>query len=313
MSPHFDLAAAARQEMIDRGFDPDFPAGTSQQIDAIRALPAPQLSAAIPDLRDQLWSSIDNDTSRDLDQIEVVDRVASGIRLRIAIADVDSAVKETTPIDGHACAQTTSIYTGVRTFPMLPEELSTDLTSLNESADRLAMVIEMVVASDGSLTSPVIYRALVRNRAQLAYNATGAWLEGTAAAPPKIAESPELQAQLKLQDEAAQTLCESRHRLGALDFDRVEMEALFSKGNVDLVERRRNRASRLIEDFMVAANQVMAQALSRAGVSSIRRVVKSPERWARIVALAAEHQEKLSGRARFRGAQRVPPEDAPRR
>lgn len=294
MPPHFNLVAAARQEMINRGFDPDFPRGTDQQIDAIRSRPAPVISAEIQDLRDQLWSSIDNDTSRDLDQIEVADRVADGIRVRIGIADVDSAVEDNTPIYRHACSQTTSIYTGVKTFPMLPEALSTDLTSLNEASDRLAIVIEMVVASDGSLSAPSIYRALVRNRAQLTYNGVGAWLEGTTGAPPKLAGSPELQAQLKLQDEAAQVLCESRHRLGALDFDRIETEPVLTDGEVsDIAERKRNRASRLIEDFMVAANQVMAQALSRAGVSSIRRIVKSPERWARIVTLAALHDVKL--------------------
>lgn len=291
--PHFNLVAAARQEMIDRGFDPDFPRGTDQQIEAIRARPAPCATPETRDLCDLPWSSIDNDTSRDLDQIEIADRVDGGIRVRIAIADVDSAVDENTPIDHHACSQTTSVYTGVKTFPMLPEELSTDLTSLNESSNRLAMVIEMVVAADGSLTSPAVYHALVRNRAQLAYSSVGPWLEGTGDAPAKLAASAELQAQLKLQDEAAQILCESRHRLGALDFDRIETEAIISNGEVDIAERRRNRASRLIEDFMVAANQVMARTLSQAGVSSIRRVVKIPERWERIVSLAAHHGEKL--------------------
>ena len=279
--------------MIARGFDPDFPPGTEQQIQALRSRPAPELSAEIRDLRNLPWSSIDNDTSRDLDQIEVAERVDAGIQLKVAIADVESGVEESTPIDRHAGSQTTSVYTGVRTFPMLPEELSTDLTSLNENEDRLAMVIEMVVAGDGSISAPSIYRALVRNRAQLAYNGVGPWLEGTGDAPSKLAASAELQAQLKLQDEAAQILCEARHRLGALDFDRIEAEAILSNGDVDIAERKRNRASRLIEDFMVAANQVMAQTLSRAGVSSIRRIVKTPKRWERIVALAAAHGEKL--------------------
>lgn len=294
MPENYNLATAAREEMIKRGLDPDFPPGTEQQIQTLRSRPAPELSTEIRDLRNLPWSSIDNDTSRDLDQIEVAERADAGIRLRIAIADVDSAVEEDSPIHHHACSQTTSVYTGVKTFPMLPEELSTDLTSLNEMGDRLAMLIELVVARDGSLSSPSIYRALVRNRAQLAYSGVGPWLEGTGDAPPKVAASAELQAQLKLQDEAAQILCESRHRLGALDFDRVEVEAIVSDGQVhDIAERKSNRASRLIEDFMVAANQVMAQTLSKAGVSSIRRVVKSPERWDRIVGLAALHGGKL--------------------
>lgn len=291
----FDLVAAARQEMIDRGFDPDFPAGTDRQIANFRAKAAPQPTDGIRDLRGLLWSSIDNDTSRDLDQIEVAESAGSaGTRVRVAVANVDIAVDIGTPIDRHASSQTTSVYTGVKTFSMLPEEFSTGLTSLNPDEDRLAMVIEYVVAADGSIASHAIYRAVVRNHAQLTYNGVGAWLEGSGPAPDKVAESPDLQEQLKLQDQAAQTLCAGRHRRGALDFDRVEAEALVSEGEVQgLAVRQRNRATRLIEDFMVAANEVMAQTLANARVASIRRVVKTPERWPRIVTLAARYGAKL--------------------
>jgi len=290
---NFDLSAAARQEMIQAGFDPDFSPAIRQQVAAIQAK-AVTVSSDTRDLRDIPWSSIDNDTSRDLDQAEAAERVGGGIRILVAIADVDWAVAVKTPIDQHAAAQTTSVYTGVRTFSMLPEELSTDRTSLNENADRLAMVVDMVISADGSISSSGAYRALVRNHAQLTYNGVGAWLEGTAPPPSKIAQSAVLQEQLKLQDEAAQLLCERRHQLGALDFDRVEAEAIVSDGHVqDIATRQRNRASRLIEDFMIAANESMAQAIARAGWSAIRRVVKSPERWPRIVELAARHGEKL--------------------
>lgn len=288
---HFDLASAARQEMIDQGFHPDFPKGVDAQIAQIRTR---RPDSGLEDLRALLWSSIDNDTSRDLDQIEVAERLNGKTRVRVAIADVDFAVDLRTPIDQHASDQTTTVYTGVRTFAMLPEELSTGLTSLNENEDRVAVVIDYTVGLDGSLENPGIYRALVRNHAQLAYNATGAWLETDADPPPKIAASPELQAQLRIQDEAAQRLCEARHQLGALDFDRVEAEAVMTDGQVtDIATRQRNRATRLIEDFMVAANHVMAQTLSAAGLSSIRRVVKTPERWPRIRGLVAEHGFQL--------------------
>src|SRR5947209_18266 len=180
----FDLFAAARQEMIDEGFQPDFPPETGRQLEALTNKAAPSTDAGVRDLRSLLWSSIDNDTSRDLDQAEAAERVSAGIRVLIAIADVDSDVIMGSPIDNHAAAQTTSVYTGIRTFPMLPEQLSTDLTSLNEAADRLAVVVDMVVAGDGAISSTGIYRALVRNRAQLTYNAVGAWLEGRGAAPP---------------------------------------------------------------------------------------------------------------------------------
>ena len=290
----FDLAEAARQEMIAEGFDPEYPRGTDEQLAALKKRPAPQAGGDVRDMRNILWSSIDNDTSRDLDQAEAAERMNGGIRIMIAVAEVDSAVPAGTPIDRHASDQTTTVYTGVRTFSMLPEQLSTGLTSLNENEDRLAVVIEMLVDADGTISAPAIYRALVRNHAQLTYNAVGAWLEDQAPPPPKVASSPDLQAQLKLQDQAAQILCEHRHKLGALDFDRVEAEAVVSDGQVrDIAARQRNRASRLIEDFMVAANGVMAQTLTGAGRSSIRRIVKTPERWPRIVELASQYGEKL--------------------
>ena len=283
----FDLRAAAHREMLTEGFQPDFPPAVDQQVRALQARATPTADPAVRDMRSLLWSSIDNDTSRDLDQAEVAERVSGGIRILIAIADVDSAVPIDSPIDRHAAEQTTSVYTGVVTFPMLPLELSTDLTSLNEAQDRLAVVVEMTVAPDGSVASTGVYRAWVRNRAQLTYNSVGPWLEGTAAAPPKVAASGELAAQLKLQDEAAQILQDERRRMGALNIDRVEFEALVSDGEVQGIgTRQKNRASELIENFMVAANGVMARALSAAGVSSIRRVVQTPERWPRIVELA---------------------------
>jgi len=290
----FDLFAAARQEMIDQGFDPDFPPAVSQQLAALQTRIAPATGGDVRDLRSLLWSSIDNDTSRDLDQAEAAERVSARIRVLIAIADVDADVPIGSPIDKHAAAQTTSVYTGIRTFPMLPEQLSTDLTSLNQDVDRLAIVIEMVVAPDGSIASGSVYRALVRNQAQLAYNGAGAWLEGSSAAPPKVAASAALAAQLKLQDEAAQILFKERQRQGALDIDRVEAEAIISDGQVKGINtRKKNRATELIENFMVAANGVMERTLMQAGVSSIRRIVRTPERWQRIVELAARYGDKL--------------------
>ena len=290
----FDLSAAARQTMIDEGFQPDFPPDALQQLAALCAQAPVHADAMVRDLRSLLWSSIDNDTSRDLDQAEVAERVDNGIRLLVAIADVDTDVPAGTPIDRHAAIETTSVYTGVRTFPMLPEELSTGLTSLNENEDRLAVVIEIVVAGDGSVSSGSVFRALVRNRAQLTYNAVGAWLEGTAAAPAKVAASAALQAQLKLQDEASRLLLGERNRMGALFLDRVEVEAVITDGKVaGLDTRRKNKATELIENFMVAANGVMARTLAQAGVSSIARVVRTPERWPRIVELAARCGETL--------------------
>ncbi len=291
---YFDLAAAARSEMLNDGFEPDFLPGTEQQLSALQLAPALTPSPDLPDLRNLTWSSIDNDTSRDLDQIEVAERTPAGIRVMVGIADVDAAVPKGSVIDQHAAEQTTTVYTPGHNFPMIPDELSTNLTSLNEKGDRASLVIEFLVAADGSFSAPKVYRALVRNKAQLTYNAVGAWLEGRAAPDPKVAASADLQAQLKLQDEAATALRAQRHRLGALEFDRPEAEAIVTDGQVQSVTaQQKTRANSLIEDFMVASNEVMARTITGSGASSIRRVVKSPERWARIVELAKRYQETL--------------------
>ena len=292
--PQVDLAAIARQEMMARGFEPDFPVAAQQQAEGARQ----QAEPGLPDLTGLLWSSLDNDDSRDLDQIEWAERAAGGIRVLVGIADVDSAVAKGTPIDLHAAVETTTVYTGIRTFPMLPERLSTDRTSLSEGEDREAVVVEMTVAPDGSIGANRIYRALVRNCAQLTYSAVGSWLEGTAAMPAKVAASVPLAAQLQLQNEAAHLLRTARDRMGALTFDRAELQAVVDNGKVRSVEgRRANTASRLIEDFMIGANEVMAQTLRAAGVASIRRIVKTPERWPRMVELAEQSGDHLPAEA----------------
>jgi len=293
--PAFDLSAAARQTMLDQGFQPDFPPAVEQQMAALRAQSTLPTTPNLKDLRHLLWSSIDNDSSRDLDQTEVAERLPDGsIRVLVAIADVDADVPAGSPIDLHAASQTTSVYTGVRTFPMLPEDLSTGLTSLNENSDRLSIVIEAIVSPTGVVSSGAVYRALTRNHAQLTYNGVGPWLEGATPAPPKVAASPDLQAQLKLQDEAARLLLDERHKLGALSLDRAEAEAVITDGKVSgLNTRQKNRATDLIENFMIAANGVMARTLSAAGVSSIARVVRTPERWPRIVELARQLGQTL--------------------
>ncbi len=291
---HFDLQSAAKQIMLENGFEPDFSDEARQHVEQIKAQ-KPQPTPDVRDLRHLLWSSIDNDTSRDLDQIEYAEKLPDGsTKIMIGIADVDAFVQKNTPIDQHAARETTSVYTGVRVFPMLPEELSTDATSLLEVDGKLSVVTEFTVGGNGQGSSHQIYRALVTNKAQLAYNAVGAWLEGRGPAPAKVAASPELQAQLKLQDEAAQALRNERHLHGALDIETMEVRPVMVNDQiVDLQKQEKNRATELIEDFMIAANGVMARTLEAAKMSSIRRVVKTPERWDRIVALAAEQGGKL--------------------
>ena len=293
---HVNLQAAAKQTMVEHGFRPDFPPQIQQQLSQLKATP-PQTVAGneVRDLRGLLWSSIDNDTSKDLDQIEVAERLPNGdAKVLVGIADVDAFVAKGTPIDQHASEQATTVYTGCAIFPMLPDELSTDITSLLERDNELCLVIEFVVDKDGCMKSCDLYRALVHNKAQLTYNGVGPWLEATAAAPAKVAASPELQAQLKLQDEIAQALKNARFHHGALNIENTETHPVMLQGEVvDIVRQEKNRATELIEDFMIAANQAVAQTLEQRGVSSIRRVVKTPERWDRIVELAAKDGGKL--------------------
>jgi len=279
--------------MQQYGFEPDFPAPVSAQLANLERQPQASPSRDVRDMRNLLWSSIDNDTSRDLDQIEVVDRGSNGdVKVMVGIADVDAFAPKLTPIDQHAARETTTVYTGIRNFPMLPEELSTGITSLLESQDRLSIVIEFVVDADGNLKSSNVYRALVRNKAQLQYNSVGAWLEGTAAAPPKVAASEELQDQLKLQSDVAQKLKTQRFQHGALNLQTDEVHPLvLNEQVVDVVKQQKNHATELIEDFMVAANGVVARLLEN--VSSLRRIVRTPKRWDRIVQLAASRGEKL--------------------
>jgi len=284
--------------MLAAGFEPNFPPATQQQLADIAAHP-PQLtpSAKVPDLRNLLWSSIDNDTSKDLDQIEVAERLPNGdIKILIGIADVDAFVPKDTPIDQHAARETTSVYTGVSIFPMLPNALSTGASSLLPDVDRPAVVTEFVVNASGAIGSSNVYRAIVRNKAQLTYNAVGAWLEATAAAPPKVAASPDLQAQLKLQDEAAQALKKLRYEHGALNIDTNEVNAIMLNAQViDVVKQPKNRATELIEDFMIAANGVVARLLLK--VSSLRRIVKTPAHWDGIVRLASAQGVTLPAQA----------------
>jgi len=290
---HLDLQATAKEVMQQYGFEPDFPAPVSTQLGNLGQLPQASPSRDVRDMRNLLWSSIDNDTSRDLDQIEVVESASNGeTKVMVGIADVDAFVAKLTPIDQHAARETTTVYTGIRNFPMLPEQLSTGVTSLLENQDRLSIVIEFVVGPDGNIKSSEVYRALVRNKAQLQYNSVGAWLEGSAAPPPKVAASGELQDQLKVQSDVAQKLKSKRFQNGALNLQTDEVHPLvLNEQVVDVVKQQKNRATELIEDFMVAANGVVARLLQN--VSSLRRIVRTPKRWDRIVQLAATKGEKL--------------------
>ena len=287
------LKDIAHQAMIDRGLAPDFSDAAEKQAESISG-PANETDASIKDLRDLLWCSIDNDDSRDLDQLTVAEDLGGGnVRAMVAVADVDALVKKGTPIDDHARQNTTSVYTAARIFPMLPEKLSTGLTSLNEHEERIAVVMDMVIASDGSVTKGDVYRARVHNKAQLAYNAVGDWLDG-GEMPPKIAKVKGLAENIKLQDRTCDKMRELRHENGALDLETIEARPVFENGNVvDLRQEKRNNARMLIEDCMIGANGVTARFLAAHKMPSLRRVVRSPERWDRIEKIAEQLGERL--------------------
>ncbi len=286
------LRKIARRAMVERGLLPDFSPAALAEATALVAVSDPE--TAVRDLRALPWLSIDNDDSRDLDQLSVAEARDGAVRLLVAVADVDATVSAGCAIDAHARANTTSIYTAAQVFPMLPERLSTDLTSLGEGQDRLALVVEMAVAEDGTVVDSDVYRGFVRNQAKLAYDSTAAWLEGTASAPPRLQEQPGGAEQLRLQDGVAQAMKALRHHRGALTLATTEARVVFDGDALaDLRPDEKNRAKELIEDFMIAANTATAQFLERRGFPSLRRVLRSPARWDRIVALAATVGEML--------------------
>ncbi|HEV2096195.1 MAG TPA: RNB domain-containing ribonuclease [Chthoniobacterales bacterium] len=283
------LTNIARRAMRQRGFSPEFsPAVLKETTAAVEVSTEPNTS--IRDLRTLPWASIDNDTSLDLDQLSVAQPMAGGaVKILIAIADVDAIVKQDSATDAHAQINTTSVYTAAAVFPMLPEKLSTDLTSLREDEERLALVVEMAVAADGTVSESAVYRAVVRNHAKLAYNAVAAWLDGQAPAPARIAVVAGLDEQLRVQDRVSQSMKKFRHMHGALSLETTEARPVF-EGNAltDIQLERTNRAKQLIENFMIAANGVVAKYLAQKGFPSLRRQLRSPERWDKIAALAAD-------------------------
>lgn len=286
VSPPFDLRARARRAMLEQGFTPDLPPGVSEQLHS----PEPAFPSGLRDLRSLLWSSIDNDESRDLDQIEIVQPL-DGDRLRVlvGIADVDALVASETPIDLHARDNTVSVYTGVETFPMLPETLSTGLTSLLAGEDRQIIVVDMTLSAQGDVTECDIYPALARNQAKLTYEAVGAWLDNRAPVPVGVAHIEGLEAQIRLQEQAAQRILARRLAQGALEFETAEARPVVQDGRVvDLAAETRNAARDIIANFMIAANTAMATFMAASGQPTLQRVVRAPERWSRIVEIARQ-------------------------
>lgn len=290
-----NLAEIARETMIEEGFQPDFPAAVQNEIQHEIAGQNESLLNA-RDLRSLLWSSVDNQSSRDLDQVEFVEAVGNDrVRVLIAVANVDAFAKKGSAIDDHAFQNTTSVYAGVITFPMLPEELSTDITSLLEGEDRQAVVIEFEVSSDGTTTNTKIYPALVHNHAKLSYEAVGSWLDQDGPTPPEILKVPNLEKQIRQQASVAGSLRQLRRRQGALELTTVQTSLVTDdKGNVlDLSVDEPNSARDIIENFMIAANAAMAEFLDQHKVMSLRRVVHAPENWSRIREIASEFDSDL--------------------
>lgn len=290
----YSLRSIAHAAMLQRGFLPDFSDAVLHEMGDIKGPAAPP-DATIRDLRHMLWCSIDNDDSRDLDQLSVAEALAGEqVRVLVAIADVDALVAKDSAIDAHAATNTTSVYTAAQTFPMLPEKLSTDLTSLGQGVERLSIVIDMIVAAEGTVIASDIYRATVLNRAKLAYNSVAAWLENTAPAPAKVSAVEGLAENLRLQDHVAQALRGHRQAHGALQLETLEARPVYQGDTlIDMRPDTDNRAKQLIEDFMVAANGVTARYLAGKEFPSVRRVLKTPERWDRIVQLAQGLGEEL--------------------
>ena len=292
------LQRIARTAMLERGLLPDFSTEALSELAKIQT-PATTDDGEVRDLRDLLWASIDNDDSLDLDQLTVaVMMPGDKVKILVAVADVESVVKNGSAIDDHALHNTTSVYTAAAIFPMLPEKLSTNLTSLSFDEDRLAIIIEITVDTDGSVHDSDIYRARVHNHAKLAYNRVAAWLEGTEAVPEAVAGVSGLEENIRLQDKTAQIMKDFRHVHGALSFETIEARPIFEGDEIRTLEvEKGNRAKYIIEDFMIAANGVTARYLSSKKFPSLRRVVRTPKRWERIVEIAEEQGFKLPDKA----------------
>lgn len=280
--------------MVQHGLAPEFSPDAIAEAEAIDG-PPQDTAPSIRDMRDHLWASIDNDDSRDLDQLSVAEALADGaIVIYVAIADVDETVPDGGAIDAHARTNTTSVYTAAGIFPMLPEKLSTDITSLNEGESRLAIVVSMTVTEAGDILGSEIFRAHVFNHAKLTYNGVSAWLDGETDIPQKVDAVRGLEDQIRLQDRAAQAMNARRHQRGALDLKTLQARPVFENDMLaDLRPDYDNRAKAMIEDFMIAANSVTASWLDAKGSPSIRRVLHTPKRWERIVDIAAEVGERL--------------------
>ena len=294
---NIDLKARAHRAMVEAGFQPDFPPEVLREATSAKQGATNPRRLPVKDMRSLLWSSIDNDSSRDLDQIEFVDTLPDGnTRLLVGIADVDLLVpKGTATVSSTPEGETTSVYTGVATYPMLPDQLSTDTTSLVNAQDRSGIVIELHIRpQSGEVVCHDVYCALLRNHAKLAYNSVGAWLEGRGAIPQAAAIVPGMEAQLRLQNEMAKKLKEIRKKSGALTFESQEARVVLENNEVTgLTVDRQNAAQDIIENFMVAANVAMARHLKENKSLSIRRVVKTPKRWDRICELASAFGVKL--------------------
>lgn len=288
MTSTLDLKIRAHRAMLEAGFQPDFPQDVLHETQALGQTPPRASRTNVRDLRSLLWSSIDNDTSRDLDQVEYAERLADGsARLLVGIADVDAWVGAKSALDRQASVEGTSVYTGVETFPMLPVQLSTNMSSLLDGQDRLSLVMEMRVLESGQVTDHTVYPAWLHNRAKLAYSSTGAWLEGSGPIPPAVASVPGMEQQLRLQLQLSEQLRGLRKKHGALTFGAIEATPVFDDGEIkDMKIRQHNVAEDIIESFMVAANVAMAQYLRDKGALSIRRVVRTPKRWDAIQTVA---------------------------
>ncbi len=288
------LQRIARSAMQDKGFLIDFPSSVTTTLNGLQET-TPKISGPVRDLRNLLWCSIDNDDSEDLDQLSVaIPMPSSEVKILVAVADVDSIVNKTSVFEDHAKHNTTSVYTSALIFPMLPEKLSTDLTSLKFNADRSSIVVEYVVAVDGTIKNPDIYPAIVHNKAKLAYNSTSAWIEVNGKMPDAIAAVPGLDQNIKLQNEAAKKLKTLRYSNGALNLETIEARPVFKGDNVSaLEEEKMNEAKDIIQEFMICANSVTARFLTSGNFPSIRRVVRVPKRWDRIVQLASEWKFQL--------------------
>ncbi len=220
--------------------------------------------------------TIDGENARDFDDAIYVEKRGKGFKLWVAIADVSAYVRKSSALDEEAYLRGTSVYFPNMVIPMFPEKLSNGICSLNPEVERLAMVVEMDFSSTGKMQSAEFYPAVIKSKARLTYNKVKSMLIDRD--KELIKEYKRLFPMLEAAAELSQLIRKRREERGSLDFDIPEPEVIITQGEIEnIIKRERNLAHLIIEDFMIAANEAVAEFLTEKGYPFLYRIHEEPD------------------------------------